>query len=300
MSTATVNASTPVQVGKASLEPLVLNERFTIAPKDLHESNAYWAQVWSVAKVASTLAILALGIGTIAATAIWSAENILVVSLGLSLALPMAFSLASVTEEKSTTYQLQAEKYAEIEKIYDKLIKKSPGDLERTFRIYGISRDAVKKFSQVHGGFKTLANGLAYLQYLNNLSITCHEQLKKLAKLAETETDLGKKREYAYGAFSSDQSRLTLRIKAAYAYGLLQRPFCQKSLEQLGDIQNPDVQNALLDRVYGKSEPLFYFRNEKRAPIHRAELIDSIQALVNDPKGGDAHLLKRISNRLFA
>lgn len=293
--TATVGAvSAPVTIAQP------LNQRFTVAPQDLLTSNNRWSNFWSVAKVVSLVALATISVAVIAATTVWSPENIFFVAVVFTTALQFAGSMTSFFNEKIQHCDQQAAKYKRITEIYDDLIKKSPAQLEQLFNKNGVHRFEINQLAKVNGGLKTLASGLAHLMYTNETTAELMKQTKEHSKLARSETDLSVKRSYAYRAFLYDQAAIISRIHAAYDHGLLMQPFSQKQLSDIGSVQERELQTICLDQLYGGEDAIFRFHDKKHKPLEGALLSKSMQEVAKNPHGGATTALREISRKLFA
>jgi len=279
--------------------PAPLNNRFEVLPKDILASTAKWESFWKVARVVSLVGCTAIALTAGAFITVWNPEIIFYFSIGCAVSVSSLYSIMSYFDEKIASCQQDIDKYERIKTIYDQLVKNKPKDLVKNFCRSGITRSNVSHFSAIDGGFKKLAAGLAYLHYTNQQSIMLSEQMEKHRQIASTQKEPSQRRAYAYRAAALDQASYLSRIHAAYDLALLKNPFYQKKLEDLGSIQEREPQNMLIDRLYANSQDVFYFHNPKKAPLTFQELANSLQSILDSPKGEKSGAIHKISRQLL-
>ncbi|MBS3903692.1 MAG: hypothetical protein KGZ39_00005 [Simkania sp.] len=276
-----------------------LNQRFTIAPIDLYQSNTRWTTIWTVAKTVSVAAFITIGVLAFVFTSAWNPENIFFLTVGISVGIELTSKLCSYFDKKISHCKQEASKCKCIAEIYDKLIKQSPTQLKRTFNKHGIYQ-----FHKMNDNLITLSKGLAYYLYTNETTIELHKEMKNHIKLAQRSECIADKRYYSHNAFLYDQAAIISRVHAAYDFALLQHPFLKKSLSDIGSIEDRDLHAVCLDKFYGGDDSLFCFHRSKEsrskiAPLTCNQLSRSVREIVKNPEGGPGSL-RELSKRLFA
>src|SRR5579883_3118189 len=224
-----------------------------------HEQSEAW---WNIAKSASVLGYMGISAGAFVATSLFASHLIIPVSIGVFLGMGPAIRGFNYAHETASEHEKQKIRFTRISAIQAELSSLTEQQLRLSFERAGIPKDKIDNFSKVPGGLASLVTGFATLLYLCESTNECFKKhkaaLSELDRVSQPEHRTLLMREaHVWG-----RATMAARVHAAFMHALLRRPFCQKSLEDLGSFTNLTPEHYALENVYGNKQlPVFVFND---------------------------------------
>ncbi len=249
-----------------------LNRELSKAPQDLMRQHAHSEDLWNLAKTAAVLGYMALGIGGFVATSIFAPEMILFVTFAVFLSMPTTVSAYTFSDARSIEHSLEKEKFARIAAILRKLESLPESELRAKFAECGLLADRIESFEKLQNGLRTLLPGFATMLYSAERTQELYVKMRSLLTEADAIENPEFRTTHLREAYFLERSALASQVNTAFVFGLLQKPFSQESLEDIGSMPMISAESFALESLFGERPPFFIFKKEGRAPILQQHL----------------------------